>query len=107
MLNIIKAVFIILLLNNHALAKKVENAPGSCQQRIPELSLNQALVVANETAAQYLPNDGFFIDTVTLICQGNQLKWQIGFRRKAYESGHLIVHVNMDKTSEASVVKDG
>jgi hypothetical protein len=106
-LNIIKAVFIILLLNDHALAKKAEKFTGGCQQMVPELSLDQALVVAREIVVQHLPADGFFIDAVALVCQGNQIKWQVGFRRKAYESGHLIIYINMDKTSETLVVKDG
>ena len=108
MKNSVKVCLIFLLLSNQAFSQKEEKISNlNCQFREPKVSVEQAIDIAREASKQYFPNEGSFIDMAQFVCIDSLPKWKIGLRRKAYESGHLIVYINRDKTTEITMLKDG
>lgn len=78
-----------------------------CEPREPAIEYNQAIEIAKKSLRVYLSvQDTFFIDLVELQCQKHENVWIIGFRRKKYESGHLLIYVHMDGNTKITVVKD-
>jgi len=78
-----------------------------CEPREPKIDYVQAISIAKKALVVYLPVEGSYIDLVSLSCNKKKYMWTIGFRRKAYESGHLLIYVYMDSSTKVSVVKDG
>lgn len=90
-----------------AVVKAERNASQICKPRTPLLEYKEAVSLAEKEKDKFFKSDEAFIDLVKLVCEKNKYKWEIGFRRKAYETGHLIISVFMNKKMTVSVVKDG
>jgi len=102
------SVFAILLLtNNLAYAKRA--ATSVCDPRVPVVSLEKAInLVRLNHQSSALSDKPIFIDLAQLKCVNNIHTWHIGYRLKAYESGHFIVKVSMDGSlTTGKVIKDG
>lgn len=69
--------------------------------------MERAVQIAANALAKTQAVESVFIDFVSLECQAKKQFWVVGFRRRAYESGHLLIYVHMDGATEKSVVKDG
>jgi len=78
-----------------------------CEYREPVIKYIQATKLAQKSLERHIPIGSTFIDLAELNCKNKAHFWGIGFRRKAYESGHFLIRVNMDGTTKMSVVKDG
>lgn len=86
---------------------KDEAAAGRCTPRVPVVDIDRALQLAlQELQRHHEPPQNFFIDAITLQCVDGRAFWQVGWRRKAYESGQLVMRIYMDSTVEESVIKD-
>jgi uncharacterized protein YpmB len=94
------------LFSSFAQAKKYPSASvtGNC---IPMLPIEQALKIARNELSKSSNPDNFFIDSVLLQCQQPEAIWEVGWRRKAYQSGHLLMYIRKDGSVQQSVVKDG
>ena len=88
---------------------KAERAAGSiCEPRVPAISFDQAIEIANKyISSQKITLNKNFIDYVSLECKKNVHYWVVGYRVKEHETGHYIVYVYMDSSTKATVVKDG
>lgn len=78
-----------------------------CKPGEPKINYIQAIEIAKKTLVTYQVVEETFIDLVKLNCKNQKHTWSIGFRRKSYESGHMLININMDGTSKVSIVKDG
>jgi len=106
MKNLAYFIFIISILASPTLNAKAKRS-SICEPREPVIKYTQAIKIAKESLVKYLAVDDAFIDLVKLSCQNQKHIWIIGFRRKAYESGHLLIYLHMDGRTKTSVVKDG
>jgi hypothetical protein len=78
-----------------------------CEPRVPALNIDQAIQLAKNSHRAH-SDKKIFIDEAILKCENNIHTWHIGYRLKAYESGHSIVKVLMDGTVKSGkVIKDG
>ena len=94
--------FFSLLTSSSTIAKqKISNI---CSPRVPIIELEQALKLAKQS----INNNGkHFVDYIELKCDENKAYWNIGFRLRTYQSGHLIIKLFMDGAITTSVSKDG
>ena len=86
---------------------KSERAAGDISHCIPTLPIEQAIEIATKYLAKDSNPDEHFIDSILLQCQQSEAVWEIGWRRKAYQSGHLLMYVHKNGSVQISVVKDG
>jgi len=105
-LPIIFTVVICLLFGTSAQAKK-ERVGSDTSNCAPVLSIEQALKMAKNELSKNLDPDDFFIDSVLLQCHQLEAVWEVGWRRKAYQSGHLLMYIHKNGSIQQSVVKDG
>ena len=104
---IIVATGILLSLTVGAGAKKEKVKSALCTPRIPVIEFEKALAIATRAVSRIQAAESVFIDKAVLICKDNRHYWVVGFRRRAYESGHLLIHVYMDGSTRLISVKDG
>lgn len=83
-----------------------ERAAGDCP-RVPVLLSEEALEAASRQLKQTQNIEEFFVDSILLKCENDRDFWEIGWRRKAYESGHFVIKVFTDGSIETKIVKDG
>lgn len=95
----------LIIVNANAKSKKTHDS--ICGPRVPEIEYDKAIVIAIKTFATYQIIDSAFIDYISLECKEKKYFWIVGFRRRAYESGHLLIYVYMDGATKTLVVKDG
>lgn len=88
-------------------AKEERTSRSLCATRVPQIEIDRAMKIAFDAIAKVKAVEIFYIDSVSLECKHKKQYWVVGFRRRAYESGHMLVYVHMDGTTEISVVKDG
>jgi len=89
-------------------AKAKRKAGSLCQPRVPTISFNQAISIANKyISSQKISFKKSFIDYVSLECKEAVRYWVVGYRLKEHETGHYIVHVYMDSSTKVTIVKDG
>ncbi len=96
-----------LVFSSHTLAKA---APSTfCNPRVPAIELATAIQLVHEHhKVSVLKDKEIFIDDATLQCQSNMPIWLVGYRLKAYNSGHVFVTVQMDGSVKLkAAVKDG
>lgn len=99
-------VFVITVLFS-VMSKAKSESGSACGPGEPVIEYSEAITIAKKSQARYFPTDGSFIDLVKLDCKNKKHIWVVGFRRKEYESGHLLIYVYMDGSTKTSVVKDG
>ncbi len=108
MKKIILALALTIILISTANAKAERAAGSICKPRVPAISFNQAISIANKyISSQNISLKKNFIDYVSLECKESVHYWVVGYRLKEYETGHYIVYVYMDSSTKATVVKDG
>ena len=95
------------MLIGNAMAKSKIEKSAICTPRVPSIKYYDAIDIAIKTVKKYLAIVDAYIDIIELNCLNNKYVWTIGFRRKAYGSGHLLIYVYMDGSSETSIGKDG
>lgn len=87
---------------------KEERTHGSlCTTRVPKIEINGAIEIAVKAFSKLQATDSSYIDSISLECKEKKQYWIVGFRRRAYETGHLLIYIYMDGTTEISVEKDG
>jgi len=69
--------------------------------------MTEALEIASAQIRERHEVEELFVDSVVLKCEDSTLLWEVGWRRKAYESGHLILQIFPDKSIRQKIVKDG
>ena len=95
-----------LLFGSFAQAKK-ERFVNDTSNCTPALPIEQALKIAKNKLSKNSNPDDFFIDSVLLQCQQSEAVWEVGWRRKAYQSGHLLMYIHENSSVQERVVKDG
>lgn len=85
---------------------KVERS-SICEPRVPKINYIQAVEIAQKVSKKYYRVGNAFIDMIQLSCENNEHFWLVGFRRKAYESGQLLVYIYMNGKTKTSIKKDG
>ena len=75
--------------------------------RVPKIELQQALELASDHMKEKGLLNELYIDTAALKCKNDTLVWEIGWRRKKYESGHWILQIHPDKSIRGIIIKDG
>jgi len=94
-----------LLLGSSAWAK--QEAVNDCP-RVPSIHLKEAIELASVELKEKQILEDLFPDSAVLKCESGVQVWEIGWRRKAYESGHMIMQVFGDRAvKHGKVVKDG
>lgn len=88
-------------------AKEERTQALLCAQRVPKIEINRAMQLAINAFSKLQPTEDSYMDFVSLECKQNKQYWVVGFRRRAYETGHLLVYIDMNGKTEVSVVKDG
>ncbi|MCF6288929.1 MAG: hypothetical protein L3J53_06820 [Proteobacteria bacterium] len=106
-LSVIFGSLILLLCAPIGNAKSEQSAVSICEPREPIISYEEAVEIAKNGLKKYMQVDESFIDLISLDCQNRKNIWSVGFRRKAYESGHFVIKVNPDSTIQIFIVKDG
>ena len=99
-------IFLIAFNIEFALAKQ-ERSTVDCKPREPAITLLNAINIATDEAAKIEDPEKLFIDVIQLNCKNGKAEWSIGFRRKAYESGHLVINIDMQKRINRQIIKDG
>ena len=107
-LSILFAIIFFLPLISLAEGKKEKSAAtaDTCSPMLA-IEIEEALRVAKNELSKNSNPDNFFIDSVLLKCKGSEAVWEVGWRRKAYESGHLLMYIYKNRRVQQSVVKDG
>lgn len=85
-----------------------ESSQGECPM-IPRVDLEEALLIGREKVKETLAQGqgDVFPDEAALICRDGEQVWRIGWRQRAYESGHFYIEVLGDKSAKIGpVVKD-
>ena len=102
-----KLLLVLLIALNSEFAFSKKERGSICDPREPTITLSNAVDIAMEQVAKIQNLDELFIDTAQLNCENGKAEWLIGFRRKEYESGHLVVSIDMKKNINTQIIKDG
>lgn len=86
---------------------KSERAAGDNSRCIPTLPIEQAIEMAKKYLSKTSNSDEHFIDSILLQCQQSEAVWKVGWRRKAYQSGQLLMYIHKDGSIQESILKDG
>ena len=90
-----------------ASAKEEKTAESLCVPRVPPIEIDRAMKIAIDALSKIQAVESSYMDSISLECKHKKQYWIVGFRRRAYETGHLLVYVHMDGATDISVVKDG